>query len=588
MKTDKTGMPGVLERGDAIWLGLIYLQWLAYYVYYTLVPTTYAPDTQYHALLNTCIVVAYHVVIFSVVAVFTGKAKRNHIFWYGFLGFLLYELSAFKWIVFAFEYAAKGTLDLQFAQLRFIDKQNIFAGYMCMLAVAGTYLCFKYRVNVARKIGTMIAFAFVLVLSIYHITLYFHEFEPMADYLEEVREDYLRPMSFTRNLEEDCKVLPGLQCYRFMEGEEWPEGAYLAGEKYLHDKIEDYKNGWPALVNEIEIRSGDRFENTDDIIWTETQRTANFDDTFVDQFDALIVFSKYNKEITVMIYPKIITRVLDVSERGAGAVLVFCIFWMSIGLLVIWSHPDREKGDVKSRGAFVFWNIAGIIAFTYYFNLFFHAGLIMIALLMMIYRKWLWLVFMIGSYTLFALQVWIFLGLKENALGETPLAIFAVIIGSIIGLISIKLGAPARNILAKVLWVIACIAAMALPLVMKNQLIEPFGWTPALFFVLAGLCLWKAKKEPVRLFSGYYLVMAGTISSAMYLWLLTGLMQDSIRYGQEILWVNSVNNVIVVAYSVLFYFSFLVGGSVLYLSYKHKNVLKRLGERIARKNKKPS
>lgn len=574
--------PGFLKRKDILWLGLIYIQWILVYVYYNFFPTTYAPGTDHHALLNTCIVASYHLLIFSIFAIFKGKVGHLQAFLMGIAAFLLYELSAFKYVVFAFELAATGTIDLDFAQLRFIDKQNILAGYMSMLAVAGTYLCLRYQVGVARKIGTMASFAFLIVLSIYHITLYFHEFEPMAEVLEEIREEHLRPMVFSRNLQEDCASLPGLRCYRFMEGEAWPEGATIEGESYLFFKQKDYKNGWPHLVEEIKYRTGKEYENTDEIIWTETQRAANFDDTFVDQFDALIVFSKYNREITVMIYPNIITRVLDVSERGAGAIMTFCTFWLTMSLMVIWSHPNREPKKVPSLGAFVFWNITGIIAFTYYFNLFFHAAMIMIGILMITYRKWKWLGFMTGSYAVFAMQVWIFLALIEGTLTDTALAVFAGMIGVIIGLVSIKLGTPVSSLWKKATWVGLTVTAMELPLIFKEQVVDPFGWTPAIFFSLALVCLMAARKDPRRLFSGYYLTMAGIISSAMFLWLSTGLMQDSIIYGMGVGWTNPVNNVLANAYAVLFYFSFLVGGSVLYLSHKHQGFLEGLRKKLER------
>lgn len=574
--------PGFLKRKDVMVLGLIYVQWILIYVYYHFFPTMYAPGTDHHALLNICIVASYHLLIFSIFAIFRGRVGHASAFLMGIAAFLMYELSAFKYVVFAFELAATGTIDLDFAQLRFIDKQNILAGYMSMLAVAGTYLCLRYQVGVARKIGTMASFAFLIVLSIYHITLYFHEFEPMAEVIEDVREEHLRPMVFSRDLQKDCASLPGLRCYRFMEGEPWPDDAMIDGESYLFFKKKDYQNGWPELVEEIRFRTGDEFENTDEIIWTETQRAANFDDTFVDQFDALIVFSKYNREITVMIYPNIITRVLDVSERGAGAIMTFCTFWLTMSLLVIWSHPNREPKKVPSLGAFIFWNITGIIAFTYYFNLFFHAAMVCIGILMITYRKWKWLGFMVGSYAVFATQVWIFLSLIKGALSDTALAVFAGVIGLTIGLVSIKLGAPVASRLKKIMWVALAVLAMELPLLCKEQVLEPFGWTPAIFFAMALVCLSVSRRDPKRLFSGYYLTMAGIISSAMFLWLSTGLMQDSLIYGMDIGWVNPVNNVLANAYAVLFYFSFLVGGSVLYLRHKHQGFLEGLRKKRER------
>ena len=579
MPKDKVS-PGFLGRKDVFWLCMIYVQWISVYVYYHFFPTTYAPGTEHHELLNVCIVASYHLLIFSIFAIFKGRAGHVSVFVMGVAAFLLYELSAFKYVVFAFELGANGTIDLDFAQLRFIDKQNILAGYMAMLAVVGTYICLRHKVGVARKIGTMASFAFLIVLSIYHITLYFHEFEPMAEVLEEIREEHLRPMVFSRNLQQDCALMPGLKCYRFMEGEPWPEDAVIEGERYLHFKKEDYKNGWTQLEDEIKFRTGKEYESTDDIIWTEAQRAANFDDTFVDQFDALILFSKYNREITVMIYPNIITRVLDVSERGAGAILTFCTFWLTMSLMVIWSHPNREPKKVNAFWPFVFWNVTGVIAFTYYFNLFFHAALVCIGVLMITYRHWKWLGFMVGSYVVFAAQVWLFLTLIKGALEDSALAVFAGVIGVTIGLVSIKLGAPVRSWIKKVLWVGLAVVAMELPLIFKDKVVDPFGWTPAIFFAMALACLVVTRKDPKRLFSGYYLVMAGIISSVMFLWLSTGLMQDSMTYGEGIGWTNPVNNVLANAYAVLFYFSFLVGGSVLYLSHKHQGFLEGLRKKL--------
>ena len=574
--------PGYVKRSDVLAIGAIYLQWALIYVYYMFYPTTYAPNTDYHELLNLCIVASYQVIILAAWTIFKGKV--------GYLGanvmpgiaFLLYELDGFAYIVIGMEWLAKGSVEPEFAQQRFIDKQNILAGYMSMLSVAGAYLCFKYRVGVARKLGTMIAFAFLLVLSIYHITLYFHEFEPMAKELEEIREEGLRPMVFTRDLEADCKRLPRLECYRFMEGEEWPEGARLEGSEYLTLKEKDYYNGWPQLLEEIRFRTGNEEITPEEIIWTETQRAANFDDTFVPQYDALIVFSKYKNEITVFLYRHIITRVLDVSERASGAIMMFCTFWVGMSLLVIWTHPNRDEKGIRVRGAFIFWNIAGCIAFMYYFNLFFHAALLFLALLMIHFHKWRWLLFMVLSYLVFAGQVWLFLTLIKGTLGDVPLAIFSAVIGLILGGVSMKLGAPVSGWRARSLWLLLAVLAVEMPMMFKDAVISPFGWTPGILLGMAVVCLVAAKKEPERLFSGFYMLMAGLISSAMYLWLGTGLLMDGIEYGREIGWENPINNVLANTNAVLFYFSFLVGGCALYLQAKHKGVLEALGRRLAK------
>lgn len=574
--------PGFLKRKDILALGAIYLQWSLIYTYYVFYPTTFAPNTHFHELLNLCIVASYQIIILAAWAIFRGRVGHLAANLMPVAAFLLYELNAFGYIVLFMEWVAKGEVDLEFAQQRFIDKQNILAGYVSMLAVAGAYLCFKYRVSVARKIGTMAAFAFLLVLSIYHITLYFYEFEPMAEELVEIREEMLRPMVFSQDLETDCQRLPRLECYRFFEGEEWPEGARLQGSEYLTLKEKDFYSGWPDLIDEIELRTEER-KHPDDVIWTETQRAANFDDTFVPQYDALIVFSKYHQEITVFIYRHIITRVLDVSERAAGAIMVFCTFWLTISLMVIWSHPHREEGGVRSRWAFLFWNVAGCIAFMFYFNLFFHAALIMLSALMIYYRKWKWLGFMIGSYVVFAAQVWLLLTLVKDNPDETGLTVAAGLTGLIIGLVSIKLGAPVTNLRAEVLWVLMIIYALELPVILQDAIASPFGYTPAILFTMSLACLLAARKEPQRLFAGYYLLMAGVISSTMYLWLATGLITDGVAYGREIGWVNPTNNVLANTNAVLFYFSFLVGGSLIYLSHQHKNVLEALGRRRAGK-----
>lgn len=551
-------------------VGLL-LQWVLIYGYFHLNPTTFASGTDHHAILNTAIVGCYQIMTYAALAIFRGRVSHGVLLALPGLSLLVYELGAFSYLVYGIEWLRYGEVSFKYAQDRLVDKQNIITGFLAMLIMVGGVMALLHKVNITRKLGLACASVVMMSLIVYHVNLYFFQFDPLVGRMTQWQNTELRQLSFSQDLKEDCERFENVECHRFHDGEAWPEGARIRGSKKVTDLEEDYANGWVALLAEKQRRSPD-----EPIIWTEVVREASFDETFAPQYDALIVFTKYYDQNTVIIHRKLITYIFQMSERMSLCILVLAAFWLTTAHLVSSSHPSRED-RIPIRRYLWFWLAIGVVAFFFEFQIYLHVMLIGLAGALAYRRLWRLLAVGIGVYLMTYSHVGFSLVLMEGFVDDT-LILWTSAVSAFLMMFAIKstlrFADPDWRIFGLMIALVgASMILQAYDTATAEDMTSPL---PAMLFILALVSLLIARHNPLYLFSGMYCLMAGIMTSVMVFWFVPGMLEDALAEGRAQDAEDQVNMPLATSYFVYGYFSLVMGVVFHHLNKVHLPLFERL------------
>lgn len=569
--------PITIGRQEAKIVATLALQWTIIYVYFLIFPTTFAKGTEHHAILNTTIVGGYQLFAYAALLLFRGKVSNRVFYCLPGLSLLAYELNVFSYCVYLIEYLRYGEVSFKYAQDRLIDKQNIITGFLAMLVMTGGILCFVHKASVARKVGLALGSVMMMALIVYHVNLYFFQFKPMVDTYEEYQQKELRQLSFSQNLVVDCAKHEDLECYRFNDGDPWPEGAVIQGSKSLADIEEDYANGWKALIKEKAEKSPDPR-----MIWTEAFRDSSFDETFAPQYSALVVFTKYYDQNTVLIYREMISYIFQMSERMSLCILVVFLFWMSVGYVIANKHPSREE-DIPVGKYLVLWVATGLVAFFFEFQIYLHVMLIGLAAVLMYRRRWSLLVIGLLIYMMTYSHVGISIVLMEGFVDDALLVMMASVSALAMVFSMIWLLWPAKPDWKVFVPLILMIGFALVFVSMNTDMAEAMvPAVPVSFFMVSLVCLVKSRSNLMYLFPGMFMVMAGIMSFVMTLWFVPGMYEDAVVEDRLQDLDDQINLPLATAYFIYAYFALVMGIVFHYLIKSHKGLF----ETINRKNAK--
>ena len=555
-------------------------QWALIYVYFQCYPTTFAPGTDHHAVLNTTIVGAYQLMAYAALAIFRGKVSSLTLLLLPGLSLAVYESNLFSYLVYGIENLRHGEVSFKYAQDRLVDKQNIITGFLAMLVLVGGVMSLLHKTNVARKIGLAMACALMMALIVYHVNLYFFQFEPLIEEKTEWQNTELRQLSFSNDLKADCAKYAGAECYRFKDGEAWPEGARIQGSQAMQDLEEDYANDWKDLIAKKE-----RLSKDERMIWTEVLREASFDETFAPQYDALIVFTKYYDQNTVIIHRKLITYIFQMSERMSLCILALCLFWLTVGHLVSSSHP-RGEDPIPVRRYLSIWLATGLVAFFFEFQIYLHVMLVGLAGAL-VYRR-LWKLLAIGvvvycmTYSHVGFSIVFMDGfVEQDVLIATACVSGALFFGALMYLTRMAHPYSQRPacIVFGVLTASGMIKLAAMPEVAETGNID----LPAGVFLVSFFFLLSARKEPRLVFAGMFCLMAAIMMAMMTQWFVPGMLADAMREGRAQDPSSQVNMPLATSYFVYGYFSIVMGVVFGYLEKVHRPLFERMREKNNKK-----
>lgn len=554
--------------------GLV-VQWVLVYFYFLWMPTVFAPETEHHAILNTAVVLGYHMMAYAALAIFLGRVSSRLMLALPGLSLLVYESNLLSYVVYGIEYLFYGEVSFKYAKERLVNKQNIITGFLAMLIMVGGIMALTHRVNVTRKLGLACSSALMMALIVYHVNLYFFQFNPLVDKLEEWQSTELRQLSFSHTLNSDCKRLEGVECYRFKDGESWPEKARIQGSRKVTDLEEDYVNDWKELIAEKNRHSPD-----EPMIWTEVVRESSFDGTFAPPYSALIVFTKYYDQNTVIIHRDLITHIFQMSERLSLCILLLIAFWLALTHLVTSSHP-RGEDPVPIRRYLWIWLITGTVAFFFEFQIYLHAMLIGLAGVLLYKRLWKLLLIELGVYAVTFSHVALSLVLIKGLLADT--LVFGI---SSASAILMMIGIKSTLRFARPDWRIfgTMIAMVGLSMILQGyntDLAEDMtSPLPVLLFLLSLTALLIARHNPLYLFCGMYCLMAGIMTSAMVYWFVPGMLEDSIGDVKAQGFGSHVNMPLATSYFVYGYFSIIMGLVFNHLNKAHLPLFERMREKM--------
>lgn len=573
-KKDSKLEPIAIKGSQGKGLAALVIQWTIIYVYFLLFPTIFAEGTSYHAVLNTTIVVGYQLFAYAALLVFIGRVSNLVFLSLPGLSLLVYELNVFSYAVYFIEWARYGEVSFKYAQDRLVDKQNIITGFLAMFVMTAGILCFVHKASVARKVGLALGSVMMMALIVYHVNLYFFQFEPMVDTYEEYQQKELRQLSFSQNLTVDCAKHEDLECYRFYDGESWPKGAVIEGSKSLTDIEEDYENDWEALIKEKAEKSPDPR-----MIWTEVFRDSSFDETFAPQYSALVVFTKYNNQNTVLIYREMITYIFQMSERMSFCILVVFCFWMFFGYVIANKHPSRED-PIPVKKYLGLWVATGLIAFFFEFQIYLHVMLIGLAGVLLYRRRWALLVIGILIYMMTYSHVGISLVLMEGFVDDALLVMMASASALVMTIAMAWLLWPAKPDWKIVIPFIGMIVLSLIYVSMNTEWAESMvPVVPVSFFMFALFCLGKARTDLMYLFPGMFLLMAGVMSSVMALWFVPGMYLDAVMEDRLQDLNDQINLPLATAYFITAYFALVMGIVFHYLIKSHKGLFQRINNK---------
>ena len=578
LSTDSRLKPITIGSPQREVLADLVVQWTLIYVYFLLFPTTFAENTRHHAVLNTTIVVGYHLFAYAGLLLFRGGVSDKVVLALPGLSLLTYELDVFSYCVYFIEYVRYGEVSFKYAQDRLIDKQNIITGFLAMMVMTGGILCFVHKANVARKIGLALASVMMMALIVYHVNLYFFQFEPMVDSYEEYQNNELRQLSFSQDLSVDCSKHEGLECYRFNDGDPWPEGASIQGSKALGEIEDDYGNGWKALIKEKAEKSPDPR-----MIWTETFRDSSFDETFAPQYSALVVFTKYYDQNTVLIYRDMISYIFQMSERMSFCILVLFVFWLVAGYVIANKHPSRED-EIPVGKYMSLWVGTGLVAFFFEFQIYLHVMLIGLGGVLLYRRRWALLFIGILIYMMTYSHVGISIVLMEGFVDDALLIMMASLsaIAMMVAIVWLlwpaspnwKVFIPLALMIGSALMVVSIntwMAEMMIPVV------------PISLFVAALICLRYSRTDLMYLFPGMFLVMAGIMSSVMTAWFVPGMYYDAVLNDRLQDPDSQINLPLATSYFIYTYFALVMGIVFHYLIKSHKKLFLTINKKTASK-----
>lgn len=550
------------------------LQWTFIYVYFLFFPTIFTEGTDHHAVLNAVIVLGYQLLAYSPLLIFRGRVSDSVVVALPGFSLLVYELNVFSYLVYLIEFIRYGEVSFKYAQDRLVDKQNIITSFLAMLVMIGGVLCFLNRVSVARKIGLALASVMMLSLIVYHVNVYFFQFEPMLKSYEHYMERDLRQLSFAQNLKEECAKDRSLECYRFVDGEPWPKGAMVEGSKSVIGLFEDYQDGWVNLVKEKMEKSPDPR-----MIWTQTFRDSSFDETFAPQYSVMVVFTKFYEHNTIIIHRKMISYIFQISERMSFCILVLLGFWFLIGYFIVTSHPERRE-KIKINRYFWSWIALGVAGFFFEFQIYIHVMLMGLAAVLIYKRRW-W-VFSAGlfTYLLTYSHVGVSIVFMDDFVPDGLITSLSVVVSALMGAIILwvlyRSGAPKTFYWSSVVLSVISLLFIGLNPDLAKEM-NPL--IPIVFFGLSIVSFWLSKENLLMVFPSMFLVMAGIMTSVMTFWFVPGMHMDAILNDRVQNLENQINFPLATAYFIYGYFALLVGALCHYLIIKHEKIINKRQEK---------
>lgn len=562
-----------IDRASLLSLLGVFLQWIFIYQYFCFNPTVFAEGTEYSAILNLAIVVCYQLIAYSAIVIFRGEISNKVFLSLPIISLLVYESYVFSYIIYAIEFVRYGELSFENAQDRLIDKQNIISSFLSMLVMVGGVLAIMNRASVARKVGLACVGVIVLGLIVYHVNLFFFQFKPLSDEMKEWQKTEMLDISVSRDLEATCKGYDGLECYRFYDGDPWPEKAKLAGSDVFSSLKADYKNGWKKLKEDAKEGGQEA-----PVVWTYFLHDSSFDETFAPQFDILIVFTKQGDQNTLIVQRKLITYIFQILERMSLNIAILFMVWQALAHLIIKSHPIRES-KISIKKYLLLWVVSGTVLSAFYFNIYLHVMLLGVGLALL-YRRYLKPLFIGGFiYALIMFQVFTSLMLIDGNISDDITLLIACVSAVItMGSMAFTLRYARSNWKAYSVLILIAGSSMIVPALNTSIAVDGTPFSSIAFFVTALVFLQASKTNKFYLLSGVFCLMAGIMTLVMSFWFVPGLWEDSIveRRYQDM--DTQINMPLVTSYFIYMYFAIVMGLLFNHLNKVHYPIFKKINE----------